>query len=90
MTRSGRVVLGVATAVQLVATVALFFADLNLMLLVGVLVLQMVLVLVYLWDVGRNDLVPEGTERMWRLAILLAGPLAEPVYYWYFILGGGA
>ena len=82
--------LGVATAVQLVATVALFLADLDLMLLVGVLVLQMVLVLVYLWDVGRNDLVPEGTERVWRLAILLAGPLAEPVYYWYFILGSGA
>ena len=82
--------LGIATAVQLVASVALFYADLDLILIVGVLVLQMVLVLVYLWDVGRNDLVPEGTERVWRLAILLAGPLAEPVYYWYFILGSGA
>lgn len=90
MTRSGRVVLGAATAVQLVATVALFFADLDLTLLVVVLVLQTVLVLVYLWDVGRNDRVPEGTERAWRLAILLAGPLAEPLYYWYFIMGSGA
>jgi hypothetical protein len=50
-------------------------------------VLQAVLVLIYLWDVGRNERVPEGTERVWRLAILFAGPLAEPVYYWYFILG---
>jgi len=39
MTRSGRVVLGIATAVQLVATVALFYADLDLILIVGVLVL---------------------------------------------------
>ena len=54
MTRSGRVALGVATAVQLVATVALFYADLNLVLIVSVLVLQMVLVLVYLWDVGAK------------------------------------
>jgi hypothetical protein len=83
-------VLGIATAVQLVATVALFIADFDLMLVVGVLVLQMVLVLVYLWDVGNNDLVPEGTQGAWRLAILLVGPLAEPVYYWYFILGSGA
>ena len=90
MTRSGRVALGVATAVQLVATVALFYADLDLILIVGVLVLQLVLVLVYLWDLGRNEQVPEGTERVWRLAILLAGPLAEPVYYWYFIMGSGA
>ena len=90
MTRSGRMALGIATAVQLVATVALFYADLDLILIVGVLLLQMVLVLVYLWDVGRNDLVPEGTERVWRLAILLAGPLAEPVYYWFFIMGSGA
>ena len=45
MTRSGRVVLGIATAVQLVASVALFYADLDLMLIVGVLVLQLVLVL---------------------------------------------
>ena len=90
MTRSGKVVLGGATAVQLLATVALFYADLDLTLLVAVLVLQMVLVLVYLWDVGRNERVPEGAERVWRLAILLAGPLAEPLYYWYFILGSGA
>ena len=90
MTRSGRVALGVATLVQLVATVALFYADLDLILIVGVLLLQMVLVLVYLWDVGRNDQLPEGTERVWRLAILLAGPLAEPVYYWFFIMGSGA
>jgi hypothetical protein len=90
MTRSGRAVLGLATAVQLVATVALFYADLDLVFLVGVLLLQLVLVLVYLWDVGRNEQVPEGTERVWRLAILLAGPLAEPVYYGYFILGSGA
>ena len=90
MSRAGRAVLGVATAVQLIASVALFYVDLNLPFIVFVLVLQGVLVLVYLWDVGRNDLVPEGTERVWKLAILLAGPLSEPVYYWYFILGGGA
>ena len=82
--------LGAATAVQLVATAALFVADLDLTLIVVVLVLQVVLVLVYLWDVGRNERVPEGTERIWRLVILLAGPLAEPVYYWYFIFGGDA
>ena len=82
--------LGIATAIQLVATVALFYADLDLILIVGVLLLQMVLLLVYLWDVGRNEMVPEGTERVWRLAILLAGPLAEPVYYWFFIMGSGA
>lgn len=90
MTRLGKAVLGGATAVQLVASVALFYADLDLTLLVGVLVLQMVLLLYYLWDVGRNDRVPEGTERVWRLALLFLGPLAEPVYYWYFILGAGA
>jgi hypothetical protein len=90
MTRSGRVVLGLATAVQLVAMVALFYTDLDLMFLVGVLLLQVILVLVDLWDVGRNEQVPEGTERVWRLAILLAAPLAEPVYYWYFVLGSGA
>jgi hypothetical protein len=87
MTRSGKTLLGAATAVQLVATAALFFADVDLTLLVVVVVLQAVLVLIYLWDVGRNERVPEGTERAWRLAILFAGPLAEPVYYWYFILG---
>ena len=74
---------------QLVATVALFYADLDLTLIVGVLLLQMVLVLV-ISDVGRNEQVPEGTERVWRLAILLAGPLAEPVYYWHLFLGSGA
>jgi hypothetical protein len=83
-------VLGGATAVQLVASVALFFADFDLTTLVLVLVLQGVLVLIYLWDVGHNELVPEGTERVWRLAILLAGPLVEPVYFWCFILGGTA
>ena len=88
LSRSGKAVLGGATAVQLVASVALFFADLDLTMLVLVLVLQAVLVLVYLWDVGRNELVPEGTERLWRLAILFAGPLVEPVYFWCFILGG--
>ncbi len=90
MTRSGKAVLGGATAVQLVASVALFYADLDLMFLVGVLVLQMVLLLFYLWDVGRNDRVPEGTERVWRLALLFLGPLAEPVYFWFFILGADA
>lgn len=88
MTRTGRTILGAATAVQLVATAALFFADLDLTLIVVVLVLQGALVIFYLWDLTRNERVPEGTERIWRLAILLAGPLAEPVYYWYFILGG--
>ena len=68
---------------------ALFLADVDLTLIVVVLVLQLVLVLVYLWDIGRNDRVPEGTERVWRLAILLAGPLAEPLYYWFYILGDG-
>jgi hypothetical protein len=87
MSRSGKTALGAATAVQLVATAALFYVDLDLTLIVAVLFLQAVLVLVYLWDVGRNERVPEGTERVWRLAILLAGPVAEPVYYWYFILG---
>ncbi len=82
--------LGAATAVQLVATAALFYVDLDLTLIVAILFLQAVLVLVYLWDVGRNERVPEGTERVWRLAILLAGPVAEPVYYWYFISGDGA
>ena len=53
-------------------------------------VLQAALALIYLWDVGRNERVPDGTERVWRLAILFAGPLAEPVYYWYFIWGGDA
>ena len=82
--------LGVATILQLVATAVLFVADLNLTLIVFVLALQLVLLLVYLWDLTRNERVPDGTERAWRLAILLAGPLAEPVYYWYFILGGDA
>ena len=88
MTRTGRTVLGAATVVQLVATAALFVADLDLTLVVAVLTLQVVLLIVYLWDLSRNERVPDGTERTWRLAILLAGPLAEPVYYWYFILGG--
>ena len=87
MTKSGKTLLGAATAVQLVATAALFVANLDFTLLIVVVVLQAVLVLIYLWDVGRNERVPEGTERVWRLAILVAGPLAEPVYYWYFILG---
>ncbi len=86
MTRSGKAVLGGATVIQLVASVALFYADLDLTLIVGVLVLQAVLLLVYLWDVGKNGLVPEGTERAWRIGILLAGPLVEPVYFWLFIL----
>jgi len=90
MTRSGKAMLGGATVVQLVASVGLFYADLDLTLIVGVLVLQAVLLLVYLWDVGKNDLVPEGTERAWRLGILLAGPLVEPVYFWFFILCGDA
>ena len=90
MTRSGKAVLGAATVIQLVASVALFYADLDLTLIVGVLVLQAALLLVYLWDVGKNDLVPEGTERAWRLAILIAGPLVEPVYFWFFILRGDA
>lgn len=90
MTQSGKILLGAATAVQLVATAALFVVDLDLTLLIGVLVLQAVLVLIYLWDVGRNERVPDGTERAWRLAILFLGPLAEPVYYWYFILGADA
>ncbi len=90
MTRSGKTVLGGATVVQLVASVALFYADLDLTLIVGVLVLQAALLLVYLWDVGKNGLVPEGTERAWRLGILLAGPLVEPVYFWLFILRGEA
>lgn len=90
MTRSGKAVLGGATAIQLVATAALFYADLDLTLIVGVLVLQAVLLLVYLWDVGKNGSVPEGTERAWRLGILLAGPLVEPVYFWFFILRGDA
>ena len=88
MTRSGKAVLGGATVVQLVASVALFYADLDLTLIVVVLVLQAALSARLSLGRRPNDLVPEGTERAWRLGILLAGPLVEPVYFWFFILRG--
>jgi hypothetical protein len=85
MTRTRKLVIGAATAVQVPATAALFVVDLNLTLAFVVIVLQLALLLYYLWDVGGNDLVPEGTERAWRLALLLLGVIAEPIYFWNFI-----
>lgn len=74
MTQSGKTLLGAATAVQLVAAAALFFASLDLTLLILVVVLQAALALIYLWDVGRNERVPDGTERVWRLQSFLPVP----------------
>jgi hypothetical protein len=85
VTRTRKIVLGTATFAQVPATAALFVADLNLTLAVVVVVLQLVLLLYYLWDVGGNDLVPEGTERAWRLGILVLGVIAEPIYFWNYI-----
>lgn len=85
MTRTGKSLLGIATAIQIPATVALFYASVNVTLIVGTLLLQAALAVFYLWDVGRNERVPEGTERLWRWGILLLGAAAEPFYFWNFI-----
>jgi hypothetical protein len=85
VTRTGKSLLGIATAIQIPATVALFYTSINATLILGTLVLQGVLAVFYLWDVGRNERVPEGTERLWRWGILLLGAAAEPFYFWNFI-----
>jgi hypothetical protein len=85
VTRTGKSLLGIATAMQIPATVALFYTSINATLILGTLVLQGVLAVFYLWDVGRNERVPEGTERLWRWGILLLGAAAEPFYFWNFI-----
>lgn len=85
MTRTGKSVLGIATAVQIPATVALFFTSVSFSLIIGTLALQAALAIFYLWDVGRNERVPEGTERLWRWGILILGFAAEPFYFWNFI-----
>ena len=85
MTRTGKSVLGIATAIQIPATVALFFTSVSFSLIIGTLVLQAFLAIFYLWDVGRNERVPEGTERLWRWGILMLGFAAEPFYFWNFI-----
>ena len=85
MTRTGKSVLGIATAIQIPATVALFFTSVSFSLIIGTLALQAALAVFYLWDVGRNERVPEGTERLWRWGILILGFAAEPFYFWNFI-----
>jgi hypothetical protein len=85
VTRTGKSLLGIATAIQVPMTVALFYTSVNATLILGTLVLQGVLAVFYLWDVGRNERVPEGTERLWRWGILLLGAAAEPFYFWNFI-----
>lgn len=85
MTRTGKSALGIATAIQIPATVALFFTSVSFSLIIGTLALQAALAIFYLWDVGRNERVPEGTERLWRWGILILGFAAEPFYFWNFI-----
>ena len=85
MTRTGKTLLGTATAIQIPLTVALFSTGVNAMLIFVTLVLQAVLAIYYLWDISRNERVPEGTERLWRWGILLLGAAAEPFYFWNFI-----
>jgi hypothetical protein len=85
VTRTGKSLLGIATAIQVPMTVALFYTSVNATLILGTLVLSGVLAVFYLWDVGRNERVPEGTERLWRWGILLLGAAAEPFYFWNFI-----
>ena len=85
MTRTGKSVLGIATAIQIPATLALFFTPVSGALILGTLVLQGTLAIFYLWDIGRNERVPEGTERLWRWGVLLLGFAAEPFYFWNFI-----
>ena len=85
MTRAGKSVMGIATAIQVPATLALFFLPVSGALILGTLVLQGVLAIFYLWDIGRNERVPEGTERLWRWLVLLLGFAAEPFYFWNFI-----
>jgi hypothetical protein len=85
VTRTGKSLLGIATAIQIPATVALFYSSVNVTLIFCTLVLQAALAVFYLWDVGRNERVPEGTERLWRWGILLLGAAAEPFYFWNFI-----
>jgi hypothetical protein len=85
VTRTGKSVLGIATAIQIPATVALFFTSVSFSLIIGTLALQAALAIFYLWDVGRNERVPEGTERLWRWGILILGFAAEPFYFWNFI-----
>jgi hypothetical protein len=85
VTRTGKSFLGIATAMQVPMTVALFYASANATLIIGTLVLQCALAVFYLWDVGRNERVPEGTERLWRWGFLILGFAAEPFYFWNFI-----
>jgi hypothetical protein len=85
VTRTGKSALGIATAIQIPATVALFFTSVSFSLIIGTLALQAALAIFYLWDVGRNERVPEGTERLWRWGILILGFAAEPFYFWNFI-----
>jgi hypothetical protein len=85
VTRTGKSILGTATAIQIPATMALFFTSVNFTLIFGTLALQGALAIFYLWDVGRNERVPEGTERLWRWGILILGFAAEPFYFWNFI-----
>lgn len=85
MTRTGKSALGIATAIQIPATLALFFMPVSGALILGTLVLQGALAIFYLWDIGRNERVPEGTERLWRWGVLLLGFAAEPFYFWNFI-----
>jgi hypothetical protein len=85
VTRTGKSLLGIATAIQIPATVALYLTSFNLTLIFGTLALQGALAIFYLWDVGRNERVPEGTERLWRWGILILGFAAEPFYFWNFI-----
>ena len=85
MTRAGKSVLGIATAIQIPATAALFFTSVGTSFIFGTLALQAALAIFYLWDVGRNERVPEGTERLWRWGILILGFAAEPFYFWNYI-----
>ena len=84
-----KALLGIATFGQIPTILFLLLTDADppMSLLFVLVLLQFGLWVFYLSDIRQNSRVPPAKERAWRWAILMLGPLAEPIYFWRFIKG---
>jgi hypothetical protein len=86
MSALGRVLLGVATLIQVPAIIFIVtLDDPPTGVFAPAVALAFAVWAFYFWDLPRNERVPQEKEADWRWALWLAPFVAEPIYFFRFI-----
>ena len=52
---------------------------------VAIMILTVILAVIYIRDVFRNEAVPHEKKAVWAVVLLLGGFVGQLIYFWYYL-----